>query len=301
MINLATGVLDIVKNPDIRGVGANINQNTVSQKVNDTVQKQTATTVQQATTQTKNSVNNLSSIVASSTKQLSQQIFGDQTNYISTLVNKMLNTTVEKKLQDEIKQGNLSLQKDELDKTYTTATAYYKKIYDGSLSMKQISNKTEKNISDLINKRLIDKLSSWQNGSLDIQRVLLPQSKLVTSLRNSVINEVHTAISSLVSDKMISGINDTLLKNLKSISGNIGTTINTTFTPQIESVVKLKSIVQEKIVEFTKLKQEYEQKITSAIQSLTGKISEAMQQFTQKLVDSVAGSVKNLVSGLKLA
>ena len=167
--------------------------------------------------------------------------------------------------------------------------------------MTELRNKTEKNISDLINKRINDKLFSWQNGSSEWTKLLLSKSKLASSLRNAVNTEVHNAIGSLVSDKMISGINDTLLKNLKSISGNIGMQLNTQFKGVIENAVKLKSVVQEKIVEFTKLKETYEKKIADTIKSLTTKIGEAIQQFTQKLVDTIGGSVKNLVSGLKLA
>ena len=316
---------EAINNPASHGIGARIQQNKATIKITasqTTVAKNTIQSVlssnsasndakimaQKITGSAKQTTSNTSSIniydaltSGVPAQRISQQIFGNQTNYVTNLVNEMLDATVGKKLQDEIKKGKLSLQTSKIGETYATAVAYYKKLYDGSFIMTELRNKTEKNISDLINKRINDKLFSWQNGASDWTRLLLSKSKLASSLRNAVNKEVHNAITSLVSDKMISGINDALLKNLKSISGNIGTTLSTQFKSQIESVVKLKSVIQEKIVEFTKLKETYEKKIADTIKSLTTKIGEAIQQFTQKLVDTIGSSVKSLTSGLKLA
>lgn len=317
-IDFTAGIAGIINDPASRGIGAAIQQNKKTVKSNtiqttapkNTVKsvltdaKKTAQQITSSTSQTKTANTDIVYDALTSgvpMQRINQQIFGNQSNYVTTLVNEMLDATVGRKLKDEIKKGKLSLQTSDVGKTYATAVAYYKKLYDGSLIMTQLRNKTEKNISDLINKRINDKLFSWQKNAPEWQRLLLAKSKLASSLRNTVNREIHTAITGLVSDKMISGINDALLNNLKKISGNIGTAINTQFKTQIESVVKLKSIVQEKIVAFTKLKQEYEKKISDAIKSLTNKISGAIQQFTQKLVDSLAGSVKSLVSGIKLA
>ena len=325
MIDLTAGIMNIINDPMSRGIGAGIQQNkTTTTKATTTQTTAAKNTVQsvlssgnastdakttaQKVTGTVQSTNNtsLNDIYDTLTsgvpvQRISQQIFGNQTNYVTNLVNEMLDATVGRKLKDEIKKGKLSLQTSKIGETYATAVAYYKKLYDGSFIMTELRNKTEKNISDLINKRINDKLFSWQNGSSEWTKLLLSKSKLASSLRNAVNTEVHNAIGSLVSDKIISDINDSLLKNLKSISGNIGTTLNTQFKGQIENVVKLKSVVQEKIAEFTKLKETYEKKIADTIKSLTTKIGEAIQQFTQKLVDTIGGSVKNLVSGLKLA
>lgn len=233
-------------------------------------------------------------------QRLSQELFGNQSNYISNLVNEMLDATVSKKLQDEIKKGRLSLQTSKLGKTYATAVAYYKKLYDGSLIMTQLRNKTEKKIADLINKKINGKLSSLNERLGDFGKILLSKSKLASSLRAIVNKEVHTVITSLVSDKMISGINDALLGNLKKIRDSISATFNEQFKTQIEKVVQLRSLVEKKIVEFMQLKQQYEKKIAEAIQSLTNKIGEALQEATNKMISSIGDSVKTAVAGIKL-
>ena len=313
MIDFTAGVLDIIQDPMSRGIGAGIKQEKSVTKTQPT--KTTAPAKEKIQTK-KNTVQavvknskttevpaDIQDILNSSApaQRLDQAIFGNDKNYVSKLVNEMLDATVSKKLQDEIKAGKLSLKTSELGKTYATAVSYYKKLYDGSLIMTELRNKTEKKISDLINKRINNKIFSWQKNLGDFGKILLSKSKLASSLRATINKEVHTAITSLVSDKMISGINDALLGNLKKISDTIKTTINTQFKSQIENFVKLRSVVQEKIVAFMELKKEYEKKIADAIKSLTSKIGEAVKQFTKKMVDSLSNSVKSLVSGKKLA
>ena len=285
-MSFAINIEDIV-DPARRGIGASVNQNTAI--------KATDTTKSSAKT------NNLKRAVTSPlpAERLSEEIFGsDNKNYISTLVNEMLDATVNKKLRDEIKNGRLSLQRSGIYKTYSTAVAYYKKLYDGSFIMTELRNKTEKNISKLINQRINDKIFGWQKRLPEWQRMLLAKSKLMSTLTQTICKEVHGAISSIFTDKMISGINDVLIGNLKSIKNSIGNTINTQLKSQIEAAIKLRSAVQDKIVAFVKMKQEYEQKIANAISAFTKKISEALAAFTQKLVGTLTDSIKNLASGL---
>ena len=95
-------------------------------------------------------------------QRIDQDIFGNKTNYVNILVDEMFDATISKKIRDEIRKGNLSLKTSGLGKTYATAVAYYKKLFDGSIIMTKLRNKTEKNISKLINQSINDKIASWQ-------------------------------------------------------------------------------------------------------------------------------------------
>ncbi len=194
MVDLAAGVFDIINDPMSHGIGAGIGQEKVVTKTQPTKitvpKKQTTTkknTVQAVTknTGTTKVPADIQDILNSSApaQRLDQAIFGSNNgNYISTLVNEMLDATISKKLQAEIKAGKLSLKTSQLGKTYAIAVSYYKKLYDGSLIMTQLRNKTEKKISDLINKRINDKIFSWQKNLGDFGKILLSKSKLASSL-----------------------------------------------------------------------------------------------------------------------
>lgn len=285
MINFTTGVLDIINNPMSHGFGAGIQQNTTTIKAKQTIPQK----------------NTIQSIIKENTVNTSSTTAIDnETHSLDALVNEILNTSIEQKLRNDIKTGKLSLKQNKLDQTYATAVEYYKKIYDNSLSIAELRNKTEKKIAALINKRINNKINSFQNNISGVEKNILLKSKLAQSLRATAYKEIHTAIGSLVSNTMISSINNTLLQNLTNISSNINATINLRFKSNVESLIKLRSIVQEKIATFTQLKQQYEKKISDMVQSLTNKIGEAMQQFTQKLVNSLSGSVQSLNFGIKL-
>jgi len=225
-------------------------------------------------------------------ERLSKDIFGNDKNYISTLVNEMLDATVNKKIRDEIRKGTLSVKTSQLGKTYATAVAYYKKLYDGSIIMTELRNKTEKNISKLINQRLNDKVKAWQDKLPKWQKMLLAKSKLMSSLTNNVNEEVRKYIRTIMSDSAIKTINDSVIGNLKKIRDSINTTFTTQFKKQIESVVKLRNAIQEKIKVFMEVKRQYEQKIMDAINKFKEQIANVIQDFTQQLVSSLVNTIK---------
>ena len=231
-------------------------------------------------------------------ENLSKQIFGDKDNYVSTLVDEMLDAIVFKEAKEQIRKGQLSLETSKLGTTYATVVAYYKKLYDGSLIMNQLRNKTEKNISKLINQRINDKIFNWEKNLPGWTRILIGKSKIASQLTKAVNTEIKNAIGGIFTDKLISNINDGIIGNLKKIKSTISDTINTKLKDQIASVVKLRSVVTEKIKQFWELKKQYEQKIFKAIESFKQKITEAIANFTKKLVSSLTDSVKSLVSNI---
>lgn len=317
VINLAQEVGKIITDPASRGIGAGVNQKQQT-KATDTASKDKQAlsntsfalfTVgggfggafgqgvnDQSVTATTPSSGTMQRSIESPlpAERLASEIFGNKKNYVSTLVDEMLDATVNKKIRDEIKKGKLSLKTSKLATTYATAVAYYKKLYDGSIIMNQLRNKTEKNISKLINQSINDKVAAWQKKLPNWQRMLLSKSKLMSSLTNSVNEEVRRAIGSIVTDKMISGINDNIISSLKKINTNISTTITTKFKNEIEKAIKLRSAVQEKIVQFMELKRQYETKIYNAIQAFKNKIAEVISNFTKKLVSTLTDSIKSL-------
>lgn len=231
-------------------------------------------------------------------ENLSKQIFGDKDNYVSTLVDEMLDATVFKEAKEQIRKGQLSLETSKLGTTYATVVAYYKKLYDGSLIMNQLRNKTEKNISKLINQKINDKIFNWEKNLPGWTRILIGKSKIASQLTKAVNTEIKNAIGGIFTDKLISNINDGIIGNLKKIKSTISDTINTKLKDQIANVVKLRSVVTEKIKQFWELKKQYEQKISKAIESFKQKITEAITNFTKKLVSSLTDSVKSLVSNI---
>ena len=317
VINFAQEVGKIITDPASRGIGAGVNQKQQT-KATDTTSKDKQAlsntsfalfTVNGGFGSAFNKGLNNKPVTATTpssgtmrrsiesplpAERLANEIFGNKKNYVSTLVDEMLDATVNKKIRDEIKKGKLSLKTSKLATTYATAVAYYKKLYDGSIIMNQLRNKTEKNISKLINQSINDKVAAWQKKLPNWQRTLLSKSKLMSSLTNNVNEEVRRAIGSIFTDKMISGINDSIINNLKKINTNISTTITTKFKDEIEKDIKLRSAVQEKITQFMELKRQYETKIYNAIQAFKNKIAEVISNFTKKLVSTLTDSIKSL-------
>ena len=313
-----SSILKDIEDPMRNGIGASINQNKT--KATDTSHGQAlsntnfalftvgggfggafgqginSNTSSTTVTTKKTSQGNMERAAKSAlpAERLSQEIFGNTNNYVSTLVDEMLDATVFKQAKESIRKGQLSLATSKLGTTYATVVAYYKKLYDGSFIMNQLRNKTEKNISKLINQRINDKIFNWEKNLPGWTRILIGKSKIASQLTKSVNLEIKNMIGGIFTDKLISNINDGIIGNLKKIKNTLNETITTKFKDQIANAVKLRSAITEKIKQFWELKKQYEQKIFKAIKSFKKKIVEAITTFTKKLVGTLTDSVKAL-------
>ena len=211
----------------------------------------------------------------------------------------MMGKTIDKMIEEQIDKGKLSLQTSKLGTTYATAYAYYKKLYDGSIIMTELRNKTEKNIAKTINQRINDKVASWQKGLPNWQKKLLANSKLMSSLTAAVNVETKKYIEAIFSDKTIKGINDAVIGNLKKIKNTINETIQVNFKDQIAYVKKLRTAIQEKIVFYQKLKKEYEQKIQKTLDEFKKQLTNVISKFTEKLVSTLTSAIKINVGSIK--
>lgn len=322
-IDLAAGIKDMLENPHKTGIGASINNvqpkvyndsKSIIIKSNDSAQKtsnnksgnltNTATnnTNKTKTTSTTKETKTVSSSPSKdlSISALSKQIFGDKSIYIKTIADDMMQKTINDMIKEQIRKGTISVQTSKIGKAYSTAYAYYKKLYDGSIIMKELRNKTEKNIAKTINKSLNDKIAKWQNGLPNWQKKILANSKIMSTLTTFVNNETQKVMQSLFSDTFIKNVNDVVLKNLKKIKDSIQNTISTGFKKQIEQLKELRSKIQERIKVFMEMKEKYEKKIMDTLNQYKEKLAEAIKQFTDKLVNDLKGKINISVGEIKL-
>lgn len=327
MINIGAGVADIVNSSMGQGIGSAIKQNSIKQ-VTKTWKKETP--IIQGRPYKKNTLQSvLSNAASSAVKQVgtavtetiqkqgksiqgsvTEDTVGElfktliggnrQANTLSGLVDMTMKKSVDEMLTEQIKKGKLSLQTSKLGKTYATAIAYYKKLYDGDKIMMDLRNKTEKNISKVINQSLNDKLSSWQNKLSSWQKHLLANSKLTSSLQKYISDQTAKCIQGIFGDSVIKNWNSKLIGNLERIKKSIKDQIQVTFKGGIEYYQKLRQAIADKIKIYQEMKTRFEQHITSVINDYKKKIFGAIQSFTNKLVESIGASVKSLVSGIKL-
>ena len=225
---------------------------------------------------------------------------GENNLSLSELTDSTLKNSVDSMLKNQIKDGTLSLNTNDLDKTYATVTAYYKKLYDDSLVMKQLRNKTEENISNTINKAINDKLFSWQNELLGQQKNILNQSKLMTTLNTFVTQETKKCIEGILDDTIAKNQNEIIVNNLKTIQGSIQKQFETTLKTGIEQYQKLRQVIAEKIKVYQEMKQKFEQHIASIVNGFKEKIANAIQDVTKKITDAIGGSVKAAVANITL-
>lgn len=327
MINIGAGVADIVNSSMGQGIGSAIKQNSIKQ-VTKTWKKETP--IIQGRPYKKNTLQSVLSNAASSAvkqvgttvtetvqkqgktiqRSVTEDTVGElfktliggnrQANTLSGLVDMTMKKSVDEMLTEQIKKGKLSLQTSKLGKTYATAIAYYKKLYDGDKIMMDLRNKTEKNISKVINQSLNDKLSSWQNKLPNWQKHLLANSKLTSSLQKYISDQTAKCIQGIFGDSVIKNWNSKLIGNLERIKKSIKDQIQVTFKGGIEYYQKLRQAIADKIKVYQEMKTRFEQHITSVINDYKKKIFGAIQSFTNKLVESIGASVKSLVSGIKL-
>ena len=329
MIDIGAGVADIINNPANRGIGAGINQNIKSVKqVTRSWKKQTSivqekpyqqntiksvlnnavkNTVKATGTAVSETVNTAIKNTAGAIKEdtlgemMRTLITGNrQANTIASLAEMTMKKSIDELLQDQIKKGKLSLQTSQLGKTYATAKAYYKKLYDADKMMMDLRNNTEKNITSIINKGINDKLAAWQKGLPKWQRNILANSKLASSLQTYIKNATANCIKGIFGDSVIKNWNTKLLDNLKRLKTSIQDQFNKTFKGGIEYYQKLKQAIADKIKLYQEMKTRFEKHITSVINDYKKKISDAIQSFTKKLVSSIGDSIKSLASGIKL-
>ena len=327
MINIGTGVADIINNPDAHGIGASIKDTKTKTKVEtgeknvkiikqtnknnkqvnliDNLGKAIEETLKDSTKKTtdiikKKSEQITSNINTATADGLAKEIFGiKKDTFVGNLVDDMMGKTIDKMIEEQIDKGKLSLQTSKLGTTYATAYAYYKKLYDGSIIMTELRNKTEKNIAKTINQRINDKVASWQKGLPNWQKKLLANSKLMSSLTAAVNVETKKYIEAIFSDKTIKGINDAVIGNLKKIKNTINETIQVNFKDQIAYVKKLRTAIQEKIVFYQKLKKEYEQKIQKTLDEFKKQLTNVISKFTEKLVSTLTSAIKINVGSIK--
>lgn len=320
-MDFTAGIKDIILNPDKHGIGAGIKQNDKDgKKATDTIVKQEAikekaeeikknvetmakeqvSAYRKAATDVVQSQSDalLSQINIFSVESSVKQIFGNNNKYVNSLVDDVLGKTVDQMIQEQIKKGKLSLQTSKLGTTYATARAYYKKLYDGSIIMTQLRNKTEENISKSITQRINDKVARWQNGLPTWQKQILAQSKLMSSLTAMVNQETKKCIESIFSDSVIKNTNEALINNLKKTKKWVNDQLVKSIGPQIEYFKKLRSAIQDKIKLYTELKDKFQKRIMTMINQFKEKLTTMLKDFTTKLVDSIKGSIK--LGGIKI-
>ena len=327
MINIGAGVADIINDPMSHGIGAGIQGNTIKQvtktwkkttpvvqgkplKVN-TLQSVLSNAAKQTVKQTGTAVTEtISQKTKTVQNNINEDMVGDlfrslvggnrKANTLSGLVDMTMKKSVDEMLQDQIKKGKLSLKTSQLGTTYATARAYYKKLYDGDKIMMDLRNKTEKNISNTINKALNDKLASWQNKLPSWQKRLLANTKLASSLRKYINVQTEKCIQGIFGDSVIKSWNSKLISNLNTIKDKIKNQIQVSFKGGIEYYKKLRQAIADKIKVYQEMKTRFEKHISSIINDYKSKISAAVKQFTEHLVSSVGSSLKSLASGVKL-
>ena len=337
MINIGVAasdiISDVINNPMNHGIGAGLPNNqptvntrpiTVSVPKNDTQQKNT---IKAVSGQTKNStiqqignaIKETGTVIVKDTINRQKQnvqraatsndigsllvtLIGAnrQGATLSGIVDMTMKKSVDEMLQQQIKKGQISLQTSKLGKTYATAKAYYKKLYDGDKMMMDLRNKTEKNISNTINQAINKRLASWQNGMPQWQKLLLANSKLASSLRQYVNNVTQNCVRGIFSDSVLNSWNNAILNNVKKIKDAIKIQFQTTFKGGIEYVQKLKQAIADKIKLYQEMKARYEKHIASIINDYKEKITNAIKQFTDHLASTIGGSIKSMVAGIKL-
>ena len=287
MTTFTTGIHDILNNPADHGIGHAV-QNTVSQKITDisgtAKQSVPVTTVQ-------NSIDNLRDILIGQDKNVSS---------IADIADAFLMKSVDQMLDGQAKNGKLSLTAKNIDSTFSTVSATYKNLFDNGKTIMDLRNDTMKNLDKVMKQAINTKLSTWQLNGQGWQQQILAKSKLAETLRKAISIETQKCVTAIFSEKTLSQFNTALADNLKRISKNVSSTLQTSFKSVLNVKTQIQKSIANKIQAFTAAKAKVMQQISTIVADYKQKIANVISDITSKIASSAQSLITSVAGGFAL-